>query len=419
MIAALRKRIPFNRPVNLYMLAIIIVGTTLFNGIYVVLFNLYLLRLGYGPEFIGQANAIGLFANAVFSLPAGMAATRWGLKRTITWGLVTSIICHALLPLFEFAPPSWRDAGILAMRGMSWLGMSLFWVNAVPLLMAITTATERNLAFSVRTGLLPFSGFFGSLAGGLLPGLLAQVTGTSEQMPGPYRYALILSCLLCIPAIHVIKGIRLRELDGEGRAQQALSDGPFPWAIFWAIFLVGILRPAALGAVRTFFNVYLDEALGLNTAEIGVLFSIIWLTSAPVPLLMPAMAKRWGLKTTVIISSLGEAASAALMALVPTWIAASVARFGMAGLSSVTFAAISIFVMKLVRPRWQPAMSGLLNMAMGLSWATISLGGGYIIAGQGFPTLFLLGTGTTVLGVLLWAWHFRLPRGEMTDANVG
>ena len=49
----------FNRSIRLYLLATLLLGLSV-DGVYAVLFNLYLLRLGYNPEFIGLANAAGL-----------------------------------------------------------------------------------------------------------------------------------------------------------------------------------------------------------------------------------------------------------------------------------------------------------------------------------------------------------------------
>ena len=72
-----QQRLRFNRDVRLYLVTAGLVGFC-WIGIYLVLFNLYLLRLGYGPEFIGTVNAAGSLAYAVFSLPAGALGGRWG-----------------------------------------------------------------------------------------------------------------------------------------------------------------------------------------------------------------------------------------------------------------------------------------------------------------------------------------------------
>ncbi len=67
-----------NRDVRLYLL-------TAMNGVYSILLNLYLLRLGHGPRFIGLVNAAGQFAFITISIPAGVMGRRWGRVASLSW----------------------------------------------------------------------------------------------------------------------------------------------------------------------------------------------------------------------------------------------------------------------------------------------------------------------------------------------
>jgi hypothetical protein len=53
-------------------------------GIYVVLFNLYLARLGYGAEFIGLVNGLAVLTYALLCVPAGLLGKQWGFFSTAT-----------------------------------------------------------------------------------------------------------------------------------------------------------------------------------------------------------------------------------------------------------------------------------------------------------------------------------------------
>ena len=77
----------FNRNVRLYLIVSFVLGLTVWGGIYSVLLNLYLLRLGYDPEFVGLISASGYLGFAVFCLPAGALGGRWGNRRTMIAGL--------------------------------------------------------------------------------------------------------------------------------------------------------------------------------------------------------------------------------------------------------------------------------------------------------------------------------------------
>ena len=90
----------FNRDVRLYMVTLGLIGFSYF-GITSVLLNLYLLRLGYGTEFIGLVNGIVAVGFAGFSLPAGIIGGRWGTRRAMIAGVSLIVTAFALLPAAE------------------------------------------------------------------------------------------------------------------------------------------------------------------------------------------------------------------------------------------------------------------------------------------------------------------------------
>jgi predicted MFS family arabinose efflux permease len=187
-----------------------------------------------------------------------------------------------------------------------------------------------------------------------------------------------------------------------------------PWALLAAMAVVGLLRSASIGIARTFFNVYLDESLGLPTATVGTLYATAQVLSTPGPLLTPWLVSKIGNRRTVILGTSLVAVSTLLLAFVRHPLAATVGRMGMSGFSSLGFAALSVFQMELVRPRWRSTLSAANTMARGTSWALLSLIGGYIITGVGYQALFLLGAALSGAGAVFFWLYFRRPRGEYT-----
>ena len=119
----------FNRDVRLFLIAVALIRFAAFGSIYTVLLNLYLLRLGYGPEFVGLVNAVGMFASAAFSLPASALGRRWSSRRIMIAGLSLSVVGFGALPLNEFTPLTWRVGWILVAYFLAWLGSTLYIVN--------------------------------------------------------------------------------------------------------------------------------------------------------------------------------------------------------------------------------------------------------------------------------------------------
>ncbi|MBN1640866.1 MAG: MFS transporter [Anaerolineae bacterium] len=387
-----------------------VIGFTIMNGIYPVLFNLYLLRLGYGPETIGVVNAVGPLAYALFAVPAGLIGGRLSPHRTIALGVIVCLVCSGLQPLVGLAPASWQMAWILATQACITMGLALYFVNAYPFMVDATSARERSHAYSLRMVVDTLSGFLGSLAGGALPGLVARWLGTTLADPAPYRYALIFAALLGAPAIPVLLAIR-----GTAQVEQAGEEAPragahAPVALIAMMALTTVLRAAGVGTTRMFFNVYLDDGLGVSTARIGALVALIQLSSAPAALVMPVLAARWGYYKVVVRGSVGMIASLLPLALVPHWAAATLGRMGVYALSSITDPAIGVYQMEIVPRRWRSTMAGVSSAALGLSWTALAWAGGYAIAALGYGTLFAGAGVLTALGtVAFWAMFRALP----------
>ena len=69
-----------SRDVRLFLVSVMASGVC-YMGLYFLLINLYLLRLGYGLEFIGVFVSTGAFSFAISSLPAGIAGRHFGSRR--------------------------------------------------------------------------------------------------------------------------------------------------------------------------------------------------------------------------------------------------------------------------------------------------------------------------------------------------
>ena len=413
--AYLRILSGFSRDGRLYLLASALLGLTYWGGIASVLANLYLLRLGYGPEFIGLFNACGGFGYASFALPAGAVGRRWGSRRAMIAGLWVSVAGGLLLPMAEAAPEGLRSALLLVGHITLTAGFSLFAVNGSPFLVVATTPEERNHAFSVSAALGPFSAFVGSLSAGVLPGLFAPALGITLAHPAPYRYPLFIAAALLIPACMAI--LATRPASEEPMAQLRGGTGRAPRALIALLALAVALRTPAEGSARTFFNVYLDAGLGAPTPLIGALTATGQLLSGPVALAAPLLMARYGVSRTYLLGSAGAVLGLMPLALIPHWAGAGVGFVGTMAAISLAFPSVNVYAMALVAPAWRSTMSGALALATGTSFMLVALSGGYLISAFGFPSLYLTAASLAAVGTALFWAYFRMPRGETALAS--
>ena len=307
----------FNRNTRLFMVVPAAIGISYF-GMFVVLFNLYLLRLGYDPRFIGALNAAGQVAFIVLSLPASRLGNRWGSRRPMVVAVILYLVGFGLLPLAEFVPEGARSVWLVVTFMIAFVGGPFYWVNSSMYLMGVTDPEVRSHAFSLRTALLPLAGFVGSLIGGWLPGLLADARGLSPAAVGPYRDALLLAALLYLPALLAM--LRAGEAerktpdrdtpnrDTQNRDQQPRNlSRAIPYGIILPLVVVDMMRLSAEVGLLGFFNVYLDIGLGAGTSRIGLIVGVALLIAGGAALATPLVSRRLGHRLTIMITMVGMA----------------------------------------------------------------------------------------------------------------
>jgi cyanate permease len=405
----------FSRDLRLFLLTAALVALA-WDGVRAVVFNLYLLRLGYGPEFVGVVNAVGAFAFGLLCPLAGAMGTRWGSRRMLVTGLGMLAAGFCLLPLTESLASDVRTGWLLGTNMLTYLGFALYLVNGLPFMMGATGTRERNHAFSFHSALLPLAAFGGSLVAGVLPGILASLLSVPLTEAAPYRYTLWLAALLLLPAVPVLMTARSAgRLEVQAAAIEPREAGSTraPFGLILAIALFMALRFGGRGPVVTFFNVYMDSELGVSTALIGTLSAAALLIAVPAALLAPLIVARRGNTGTVAWGMVGLVLCTLPLVLVSRWPAAGLAYIGSSAMFALTVGPLRVFSQELVAPRWQASMASAFMMGAGLSLATMSLLGGYVIVAMGYRTLFLVSTGLLTASVLVFWLYFRVPRGEM------
>ncbi|MGQ9556285.1 MAG: MFS transporter [Anaerolineae bacterium] len=403
----------FSRNAQLAFLSAGIVWFSVF-GVYAVLFNLYLLRLGFSAEFIGLVNACGLLSGSFFSLPAGEFGRRWGTRWSMLLGLALALIGYGGVAVTLLFPPSVRGVWLLVAYLLACLGsLGLYMVNVTPFLMSATSLQERNRAFSILTALPTAAAFLGALVGGVLPRLLAAGIASSLESPASYGLSLLVGASLLVIAI--LATSVTQELNQPDPAAVIASSpgGPAPLQLMAVMALLLFVRAAGQGALRVFANVYMDDGLGVPTALIGTVSALGQLLGIPAALLTPLMAARLGHVGTYSVAILGMAGCLLPLGLVPRWEVAAFGFVGATALFALASPAITVFEQSLVTAKWRPAMEGTVMTSVNLGRGAMALAGGYLIESAGYGALFLTSSALMAAGAILFWLYFRVPRGEL------
>lgn len=374
-------------------------------GIQAVLLNLYLLRLGYGPEFIGPLIGLGQGVWAAMALPAGALGRRWGTRRAlITWqGL--HALGFAVVVLAESLPAGARTAVLVGGWAVFWVGGAFGAANGTPFLMHVTTPEVRHRVFSAQVAMFASLGFVGSAVAGALPGAVAGALGTSLDDTAPYRAALAL-----VPVAHAVCALVLTRAS-DVRPDIAAIVAPrarLPAAVLAFFGLVVFLQTASEGAVRSFFNVYLDKNLAMPTAHIGGVFSLGQVTAVLGALASPALLSRLGAARSMLWATLASSLSLAALGAFPLTLPA-VASYGAAlAAASLNTAARSIVGQELVPTQWRTIAAAVQTVGLGLGWASAASLGGVFITQVGYGPYFLLSAAIAAAAAMLMALRARV-----------
>jgi hypothetical protein len=396
-------------------------------GLQAVLLNLYLLRLGYDARYVGLLAGIGQLVWAVSALPAVLISGRIGLRNSFGLSLALGGLGLVLVLCAESLPRHWWETWLIAGQVVMNVGLAIGTVSMPPYIMAVTGERERPHAFSFVAALIPFAALVGSIIAGILPGLWASRLDIGMEQPAPYRLALWLGPLICWLGILPLMGADpgyVHEEEASGEQVPALAQGrisrraPLGLLLFWGIFV--LIAAIGEGSVRTFFNVYMNNALAVPPATIGVIMGAAQILPILAALALPLALTHWGAGYTLGAGLLVMAACLAPLATTPQlWIAAAAYMGAMASFTIVG-AGRDLFGQEMVIPRWRTSSQAVAIFGLAMGNAVAAVLGGLLILAVGFGALYLFGmSAACVASGLLFGYLYLLGRRRTRYAAEG
>ena len=288
----------FSHNARLYLLHVI--GMDLIHGAWEVLFNLYLLAVGFDIRFVGIRIAVLGIAGSLAAIPAGRLADRIDRK----WGFIIGdgggAACALILIMSTDATM------ILAFSAVSACFSALHHVTESPFMAENSEPEERIHLFSVEQGL----GTLAAMAGALIAGFLPHHLMVSEGMTlvEAYRWAVHIGIawwfLSLIPAIMLKRYVS--EEVAQARAEVALEERSgwlsairTPKTVYHFV-VIGTLLSLGAGFVLRLANVFFHYDLHAHEQEIGMVFAAGSFFLAIGAFAVPLVVERFGEVATVV-----------------------------------------------------------------------------------------------------------------------
>jgi len=391
----------------------------LIHGTWEVLFNLYLLAVGFGIEFIGLRILIGGIAASVASLPAGVISDRIGRK----WSFLIGDGGGAAVALVNIMTTDRTVLLVTPVIGA--LFGALHAVSESAFMAENSAPRERVHLFSVGSALSTGAAMGGSLLAGLIPLWMTPALGKVAA----YRWAASLGIVLWF--LSLIPAWMLRQHSRDLAGEPAVPNQGRPRA--WILGLGQIHNPVLIaklvtcGTVLSFgagfvvplFNVFFHEGLHAQEHQIGLTFASGSAVLALATLLAPFVHERLGKVPAIVLSRLASVPFILIIAfsqdigpfLAPALSIAGVAYVLRVALMNIAAPVASAFSMELLDQTERGTATGLQMMGSGIAGALGSYLGSRMMAAGDYHTpfgamaaLYLISTG------LFWIFFRREER---------
>jgi MFS family permease len=252
--------------------------------IFFLLFNLYLLKLGFNESFLGLVRGSMMAGSVVGSVPAGIAIQRLGLRTSM-------MACLSIIPCMAALLAAGLPAPLLLGCAFLYGAISvMFAVLLSPAVAALTNVQNRGAGFSIICSSGIEIGILGGTVGGRLPVWIARLAPHSSVV-GQYRAALWIGCAIVLVGLVPSAKLRLHSPLSPMRKNWRVRRPPSEVIYFLAALAVWNL---GTGVFNPFFTVFF-ERLHMPVERIGLVFSLSQLGQAFAILAAPLIFRTTGL----------------------------------------------------------------------------------------------------------------------------
>ncbi len=377
-------------------------------GIVRLLFNLYVLSMGFDAGTLGVLVAMPPIVITVAAIPMGMLGHRIGFRAMLMIGVLLmagSLVGIAMSSLL---------VGLVAFALLRGLANTMLQVSSAPFMAENSGVEERTHLFSVQFAARMFANFFGFLLAGVLPSLLGRWLDVGPESVTAYRGALLvgagLYAIAFLPLLRIRSGTLTQEDEGVPRLREMFR----PPGLLMKLFVPQVVIGLGAGALVPFLNVFFKTRFGMPDATLGVLFAFQSVLMAFATLIGPALADRWGKTRSVVGVQLLSVPFLVMLGYVPVLSLSAVGFLCRAALMNAGNPLYTAFAMEKVSPRQRGAASAMMQMSWQGTRALSSLASGYLQEVSGFAALFPI---TIVMYTLASAliYTFFIRRKEPTE----
>lgn len=356
----------------------------LFNAgvsVYLFLYSLFLLDQGMREQRIGLLVSAMTLGSITSTLAIPGLARRWGLRRILVLTLLLLGGALALRTLVVWFPAQMFFAFVSGSILSGWV------VCLSPAVAGVVQENQRPLAFSILYSIAVATGSIGGVVGAQLPALWMRIVSAPLEAK---RLTLLSACALAALAAWPVAGIRLPWRGAEAAARRPLSR------FLQRFLLANGCWGAAIGIFNPFTAVYFTTHLHVSLPRLGLFFAVVQALQAVAVLCAPALLRRAGLVSGIVILQVATAMSVGLLSSSHSVGAAMLFYCGCMAAQHMTEPGMQSLLMGRVAEGERSRAAGLAFLVTSLAQATAASAGGFAFGRFSYPTA-LAGVAAAIL----------------------
>jgi len=373
-------------------------------AVYYFLFNLYLLDLHFNERSIGLVAGALTMGSVVGTLPAGLAAKKYGIAGLLQVCFVAAPVLGILRVIVPWG--SGFVAAHVCLGFLSGLAMCIWGVCFLPALARTTTEENRASGFSLIFSVSIGTSTLGGLVCGYLPVWL-KAAGHPMQGVEVKRLILVFACVIAAIGLTAVSRMSAENRPNHAcattEAQPACEpeqvSNPRNWRLnpFLLRFLPAMAAwTVVLAAFSPFANVYLSSSLHIPLSRIGVIFSIAQVVQLLMGLLTPWLFRRFGLVNGILLTQVSTAFALLCLAAAPNARLAIAIYLGFSAMQWMSSPGLYNLLMTATPEPDRSMASSMTMFCNAVLSSVVTAGAGSLFVRYGYP-LVLAGIGAFAL----------------------
>lgn len=375
-------------------------------AIFYFLFNLYLLKFGITERTLGEIGSLMGVGSIAGTIPFGVLAQRFGLRATLTGGILLLVAVAVLRASMVSIPAQ------LVLAVFMGLAISFWAVCISPAIAALTTEQQRPIAFS-----LIFASGIGvtgmsSLTAGRFPGWLhAHLNRVAYTEVRAMEITLFLSCVVALLALIPVAGLTLRPVASGVRLPR--FSNPFLQRFLPAIAVWALVT----GSFAPFANVYFVHHMRFTLQRTGDVLSFGNLVQFIAVLCVPLLFRKVGLVRGVMMTQLATGAALLLLALAHSTTEAALIFWIYIGVQNMNEPGIYSLLMDCIPAVEHNGASAATFFVSGIASALASLAMGAAIVRFGYSASMVVAAALAIVAAIVFSRLSKALPGTPQDAN--